>query len=545
MEVSETSADSKMITDDSQSSNMDLESSTTPPDSEVVTCYCQKSRNIGSVELQCSTCIKWFHSECVSCFIGKCIPFMANYHFCCKNCSPNGMESFQKKPATFTQMCYTALANLMHQSKIKGDMQIMFSKDKDIIPYIDKNWEDLTTNPRRIKLTWHTTIHKIMAKESEMFLCDEMMSDTTFGLLNQDLSKIGPCFDLLIAPVSKTGAPLPEMVSTKGRSAKRKTPFDSQFQPGSKQKKGEMSVMKLPLHGYPLEHPFNKDGYRYILAEPDPHAPNKQAFDESLDWAGKPIPGYLYRIYLANEVYLALHDRAPQLKVAENRLTVTGDKGYSMIRATHGVRTGDWYYEVIVNDMPAESAVRAGWSQSLGNLQAPCGYDKFSYSWRSRKGTVFHESHGKHYSDGFHRKDVLGFYISLPRVTDPEKLLPPTHKDKPLVKFKSHLYYEDKDHVAETVKDLKPAPGSKMVMYKNGKTQGLAFSDLFEGVYFPAVSLYRNSTVTCNFGPIFKYPPKDIKTYKPISEAASQAMVQSSLADILFHIENEGNLPEF
>ena len=32
-----------------------------------------------------------------------------------------------------------------------------------------------------------------------------------------------------------------------------------------------------------------------------------------------------------------------------------------------------------------------------GNLQAPCGYDKFSYSWRSRKGTRFHQSRGKHY----------------------------------------------------------------------------------------------------------------------------------------------------
>lgn len=33
---------------------------------------------------------------------------------------------------------------------------------------------------------------------------------------------------------------------------------------------------KLPPNGYPLEHPFNKDGFRYLLAEPDPHAPYKQ-----------------------------------------------------------------------------------------------------------------------------------------------------------------------------------------------------------------------------------------------------------------------------
>ncbi len=31
---------------------------------------------------------------------------------------------------------------------------------------------------------------------------------------------------------------------------------------------------------------------------------------------------------------------APQLKVGMNRLTVTGEKGYSMIRATHGNHTG-------------------------------------------------------------------------------------------------------------------------------------------------------------------------------------------------------------
>lgn len=35
------------------------------------------------------------------------------------------------------------------------------------------------------------------------------------------------------------------------------------------------------------EHPFNRDGYRYVLAEPDPHAPFRQEFDESLEMAGK------------------------------------------------------------------------------------------------------------------------------------------------------------------------------------------------------------------------------------------------------------------
>jgi len=33
---------------------------------------------------------------------------------------------------------------------------------------------------------------------------------------------------------------------------------------------------------------------------------------------------------------------------------------------------------------------------------------------------------------------------------------------QPLVKFKSHLYYEEKDHVAEAEKQLKPLKGSKV-----------------------------------------------------------------------------------
>ena len=32
-------------------------------------------------------------------------------------------------------------------------------------------------------------------------------------------------------------------------------------------------------------------------------------------------------------------------------------------------------------------------------------------------------------------------------------------------------------------------------MYKNGKNQGLAWTDLYEGTYYPAVSIYKNASV--------------------------------------------------
>lgn len=34
-----------------------------------------------------------------------------------------------------------------------------------------------------------------------------------------------------------------------------------------------------------------------------------------------------------------------------------------------------------------------------------------------------------------------------------------------------------------------------MVFYKNGASQGVAFENLFEGIYFPAISLYKSCTV--------------------------------------------------
>lgn len=154
--------------------------------------------------------------------------------------------------------------------------------------------------------------------------------------------------------------------------------------------------------------------------------------------------------------------------------------------------------------MPEGSAVRLGWGQEYANLQAPLGYDKFGYSWRSRKGTRFHESHGKHYSPGYGEGDTLGFLIILPDC-DFVPHLPNTFKDRPLVKFKSHLYYEEKDRVNETLKSLKVLPGSKIIYFKNGESQGEAFTDIYGGAYYPTVSIHKNATVHVNFGPNFKH----------------------------------------
>lgn len=88
---------------------------------------------------------------------------------------------------------------------------------------------------------------------------------------------------------------------------------------------------------------------------------------------------------------------------------------------------------------------------------------------------------------------------------------------QPLVKFKSHLYYEDKDNIQESLNNLKPLPGSKIYYFKNGECQGEAFLDIYEGCYYPTVSLHKNVTVSVNFGPNFKHAPSGEFNYRPVS----------------------------
>ena len=57
--------------------------------------------------------------------------------------------------------------------------------------------------------------------------------------------------------------------------------------------------------------------------------------------AGKPIPPFLCRVVSPDSVLLALHDRAQQLTVSDDRLWLTGAKFYCTARATHGVKKGN------------------------------------------------------------------------------------------------------------------------------------------------------------------------------------------------------------
>ena len=156
-------------------------------------CYCLKPRDFNEIELQCFSCAKWFHKCCIDVETGPLVKFMVNYQFTCKKCSPNKLESFVKKQASFHQLCLTALANLTADSRSNDERpKQYFSKDKEIIPFIDKNWDAMTNAPRRSKPTWHATITRSMTREDVFKTKSEnRSSEALHGLKETSLEKIG------------------------------------------------------------------------------------------------------------------------------------------------------------------------------------------------------------------------------------------------------------------------------------------------------------------------------------------------------------------
>ena len=73
-------------------------------------------------------------------------------------------------------------------------------------------------------------------------------------------------------------------------------------------------------------------------------------------------------------VLLSLHDRAQQVTISDDRLTLTGFKFYCTVRANLFVSRGTWYFENKILDMKEGAATRIGWAQRYANLQVqfPC-----------------------------------------------------------------------------------------------------------------------------------------------------------------------------
>jgi hypothetical protein len=65
-------------------------------------------------------------------------------------------------------------------------------------------------------------------------------------------------------------------------------------------------------------------------------------------------------------------------------------------------------------------------------------------------------------------------------------------------------------------------PNSYIKFFKNGQDLGIAYKDIYQGKYHPAISLYRHGNVTANFGPDFKFAGPSGS--RPFSDACNLPM---------------------
>ncbi|GER46027.1 Set1/Ash2 histone methyltransferase complex subunit ASH2 [Striga asiatica] len=253
-------------------------------------------------------------------------------------------------------------------------------------------------------------------------------------------------------------------------------------------RKGKKKTKHTSIGNHNSKNATTGDGEDKVMITPIPRFPDKN--DDSVDL----------------QICLSKAYKAEKVELSEDRLTAGSTKGYRMVRATRGICEGAWYFEIKVVHLGETGHTRLGWSTDKGDLQAPVGYDGNSFGYRDIDGSKVHKALREKYGDeGYKEGDVIGFYINMP---DGGAYAP---KPPRLVWYKGQRYFCAPDPKEDPPKIV---PGSEISFFKNGICQGVAFTDLYGGQYFPAASMYTlpdqpNCVVKFNFGPNFEKFPED------------------------------------
>ncbi|KZF21257.1 hypothetical protein L228DRAFT_284312 [Xylona heveae TC161] len=276
------------------------------------------------------------------------------------------------------------------------------------------------------------------------------------------------------------------------------------------------------------EHVYNRKGFRYTHCIADP------AFPSSLYYRQTDTEPFGPRI--------AFEDTSSYIQFDQSGRSITTEKGYRMGRANVGVREGSWYWECKIisgvakdqestmNGQDGRGHVRMGWARREASLDAPVGFDAYSYGFRDVGGQKLHMSRPKDCfppGEDIQEGDVIGLEINLPSLALHRKVVggyynpavdfstdtddhsieaPDVIRDRVPIRYKAHLYFEQFEyHATKDLEELmnpspvapsahsahseppnpnhpsvalRTLPGSYIKVYKNGKYIGTPLTDL-------------------------------------------------------------------
>lgn len=250
---------------------------------------------------------------------------------------------------------------------------------------------------------------------------------------------------------------------------------------------------------------------------------------------------------------MSFEDTASHIYFDKAGRHVTSDKGFRMTRANVAVREGRWYWECKVTrgilkergerDPASHGHVRIGWARREAPLDAPVGFDAYSYGIRDVQGQKVHMSRPKDFfppgedikegdvigleiqlpSESLHRKVVMGQFNPAVDLLDEESEksveAPNIIRDRLPIRFKSNVYFEKIDyHPTKELEDLmnpspmapgsgpsaeapnpnhalpplRTLPKSHIKIYKNGVLMGTPWTNLL--AFLPPASKLQQQT---------------------------------------------------
>ncbi|KAJ3024361.1 Set1/Ash2 histone methyltransferase complex subunit ASH2 [Thoreauomyces humboldtii] len=482
----------------------------------------------------CSLCNSAFHQACIVAFRTwkpEFIPLLGDdfFHLECRRCT-RGKEKIKRLSITWVDVTHIALLNLAQTLPPRNTCANglkYYAWKADICQFIDQHWDQFWIKARTP--TWENTVASCLSTQ-ERFVAGpkEFGSDQGLWALENEAPpssyEHGNRHMTPVASISRDGT---LQDRTKGKRKRLESDNeDGDKGPGDGNTKNKTETKakrsransKSDISAIATSQTPDIDEEHATEAATKPRIPRakprrkskkKIPIEEPID------PATAIEIYpdidadIASNVQMSKDTthRAPQITVGDSGLTVHTDGGYRMAKATHGVWEGKWYYEVMLNDHVGHT--RIGWSQISGDLQAPCGYDQFSYGFRDSPGTLFHRKKKsttpESYHGGYGPGDIVGISIELPPSGNMDDLL-------------RRLWVRKEPYLPFRSRPIPSTSPSEIVFYKNGVSLGVAFKDLLRGKYHPAISSYRGGSATVNFGPQFRYPPPP--GYRPMSDAA-------------------------
>jgi COMPASS component BRE2 len=197
--------------------------------------------------------------------------------------------------------------------------------------------------------------------------------------------------------------------------------------------------------------PVNRNGWRYSPCGP----------------ASESLPQTVYRSLECEPrgVHWSWTDRSAFTKLSADAATLCTDKGFRGARANIPVRHGAWYVEVhilepeplvpgvgapgpVPSPMSAGPHVRLGWARREAPLNAPAGFDGYSYGLRGATGERVWLSRPSKYGRAFGPGDAVGMYIRLPPPGDEARPGVETaiRRKRLPIRYRGQLYFESLEY---------------------------------------------------------------------------------------------------